>query len=121
MDKKKFEEDIKLKVLSLSFFRPKVRKPIYHKYIYGLTNQISRFNDLFRLKDNRWIIRIYVDKSPFTMRYSQREEISGVDIHKEKQIFGIFISELLESHRSKTQYFSTIAIQKFASSEFLLC
>ena len=64
-----------------------MRKPIYHKYIYGLTNQISRFNDLFRLKDNRWIIRIYVDKSPFTMRYSQREEISGVDIHKEKQIF----------------------------------
>src|SRR3989344_4567703 len=84
----------KLKVLSLSFFRPKIRKPIYHKYIYGLTNQVEQFNELFRKNDPTWIIRIYVDKSPFTMRYSTRESEYIEGIQSEKNIFDMVFENL---------------------------
>ena len=63
----------KLKVYSVSIFRPKIRNKRFAEYIKGLFNIIDTFTKIY-LPEDGWILRIYTDQSLLSSNYKYDDD-----------------------------------------------
>jgi len=69
----KIKETPKLKVCSLSLFRPETRNQRQKEYKDGILRYLKDFSEVFPFRE-RWILRIYYDDSLFTADYNYKIE-----------------------------------------------